>query len=443
MKATQYETTQQEKLVTKQLATTTAVNHNHLNVGTTQQQEIWGFGQTFNELGAVALQGAPTQARDEIMDDLFKPGVGMNYSICRIPVGASDYAVSWYSADETPADYDLVDFSIERDKKYLLPYIKDALKRNADLKFSASPWSPPTWMKTKPVYNYGVLKHDAKTQQAYANYFAKFIRAYDAEGVHISELYVQNEPQRNQKFPSCYWTGEELRDFIKNYLGPTFAKLGLKTDIWLGTINSPLEDTEMTADTTTDYPVITETVLSDPEAYQYIKGVTYQWAGKSVLQRTVQSFPELNYLQSESECGNGQNTWTYAEYVFNLYRHYFNNGVNGYLYWNSVLNAGGESSWGWQQNSLISIDAESGAITYNPEYYVMKHYAHFVKPGAHMLTYDGHLSGESIAFENPDGQVVVVMSNSMNSGRDITLEVKGEIFTAAVQAHSFNTFVIE
>lgn len=443
MKATQYETTQQEKLVAKQLTTTTTVNHNHLNVGTVQQQEIWGFGQTFNELGAVALQSAPAKAREKIMDDLFKPGVGMNYSICRIPVGASDYAISWYSSDETPDDYDLVDFSIERDKKYLLPYIKAALKRNAELKFSASPWSPPTWMKTKPVYNYGILKHDAKTQQAYANYFAKFIRAYDTEGVHISELYVQNEPQRNQKFPSCYWTGEELRDFIKNYLGPTFAKLGLKTDIWLGTINSPLEDTEMTEDTTTDYPVITETVLSDPEAYQYIKGVTYQWAGKSVLQRTVQSFPELNYLQSESECGNGQNTWTYAEYVFNLYRHYFNNGVNGYLYWNSVLNAGGESSWGWQQNSLISIDADSGAVTYNPEYYVMKHYAHFVKPGAHMLNYDGHLSGESIAFENPDGQVVVVMSNSMNSGRDITLEVKGEIFKAAVQAHSFSTFVIE
>ncbi|WP_143461386.1 glycoside hydrolase family 30 protein [Levilactobacillus enshiensis] len=443
MKATQYETTQQEKLVAKQLATTTTINHNHLSVGTTKQQEIWGFGQTFNELGAVALQNASAKTREEIMDDLFKPGVGMNYSICRIPVGASDYAISWYSSDETPDDYDLVDFSIERDKKYLLPYIKAALKRNTDLKFSASPWSPPTWMKTKPVYNYGILKHDAKTQQAYANYFAKFIRAYDAEGVHISELYVQNEPQRNQKFPSCYWTGEELRDFIKNYLGPTFAKLGLKTDIWLGTINSPLEDTEMTEDKTTDYPVITETVLSDPEAYKYIKGVTYQWAGKSVLQRTVQSFPELNYLQSESECGNGKNTWTYAEYIFNLYRHYFNNGVNGYLYWNSVLNAGGESSWGWQQNSLISIDAESGTVTYNPEYYVMKHYAHFVKPGAHMLNYKGHLSGESIAFENPNGQVVVVMSNSMNNGRDISLEVKGEIFTAAIQAHSFNTFVIE
>ncbi|MCO7125162.1 glycosyl hydrolase [Sporolactobacillus shoreicorticis] len=443
MSTTHYETTETLKLKKKDLTSTQAKRHNHLQVSDMKRQEFWGFGQTFNELGTVALQNTTERNRDAILNDLFQPGVGMNYSICRIPVGASDYALSWYSADETPEDYDLANFSIERDKKYLLPYIKEALKRNPDIKFSASPWSPPTWMKTIPVYNYGVLKHDAKTQQAYADYFAKFIRAYDAEGVHIGQLYVQNEPQRDQKFPSCYWTGEELRDFIKIYLGPTFGKLGLDTEIWLGTINSPLEDTEMVKDETTDYPLITGTVLSDPETYQYVKGVTYQWAGKSVLQRTVQSFPELGYLQSESECGNGRNTWVYAEYVFNLYRHYISNGVNGYLYWNSVLNDGGESTWGWHQNSMISINPDNGEVTYNPEYYVMKHFAHFVKPGAHVLDYSGHLYGESVAFENPDAEIVVVMSNSMNSARDITISVKGQTYEAVVQAHSFNTFVID
>lgn len=442
MSAKQIETTQDQKLHEVELSTTTEKAFNSLEVGTEKHQEIWGFGQTFNELGAVALQNLSEEKRNEILDDLFTPK-GMNYNICRIPVGASDYALNWYSADETTDDYDLADFSIERDKKYLLPYVKAAQKRNPDIVFSISPWSPPTWMKSHPVYNYGILKHDPKVQQAYADYFVKFCEAYEKEGVHISWIFPQNEPQRDQKFPSCYWTGEELRDFIKNYLGPTVEKPGLKdTQIWLGTVNSPLEDTEMTKDETTDYPVIAETVLSDPDAYKYVKGVTYQWAGKSILQRTVHSFPELGYLQSESECGNGDNTWTYAEYVFNLFRHYIENGVNGYMYWNSVLQ-GGSSTWGWLQNSMISVDADKGIATKNPEYYVMRHYAHYIQHGAHLVDYTGHLYGESTAYENPDGSVVVVMSNSMNHGRDITVTAKGQTYKASVKAHSFNTFVFD
>ncbi|WP_024747037.1 glycoside hydrolase family 30 protein [Levilactobacillus namurensis] len=442
MTATQIESTVTQQFVTHTLTTTVQPQHDHLKVGTQTKQEIWGFGQTFNELGWQALSQLPQTKRDEILDDLFKPEDGENYQVCRIPIGASDYALNWYSLDETPGDYDLKDFSIERDRKYLIPYIKAAQQRNPNIIFSASPWSAPTWMKTKPVMNYGVLKSDAKTQQAYANYFVKFVQAYEEEGIHISQIFPQNEPQRDQKFPSCCWTGETMRDFIKDYLGPTFKRAGLNTEIWLGTINSPLEDTEMTKDETTDYPVISETVLSDPEAYQYIKGVTYQWAGKSVLQRTVQAFPELNYFQSESECGNGHNSWTYAEYVFNLFRHYFSNGVNAYLYWNSVLQDG-ESTWGWLQNSMISVDSATQSVTYNPEYYVMRHYAHYVRPGAHLLDYGGHASGEATAYRNPDGSIVVVMSNSMNHDRNVTIEVNDQCYQAHLAEHSFNTFIFE
>lgn len=442
MKAKQIASTELHKLKEATLEVSEQGLHNNLVIGTSKKQEIWGFGQTFNELGAVALQKLSEEKRNEILDDLFSPK-RMNYNICRIPMGASDYALDWYSADETIDDYDLVDFSIERDKKYLLPYIKAAQKRNPDIVFSISPWSPPTWMKTHPVYNYGTLKHDPKVQQAYANYFVKFCEAYEAEGVHISWIFPQNEPQRDQKFPSAYWTGEELRDFIKYYLGPTVEKSSLNdTQIWLGTINSPLEDTEITKDETTDYPVITETVLSDYDAYKYVKGVTYQWAGKSVLQRTVQSFPELGYLQSESECGNGNNSWTYSEYVFNLFRHYISNGVNGYMYWNSVLQ-GGSSTWGWLQNSMISVDSETGEARKNPEYYVMWHYAHYIQHGAHLLSYSGHAAGEATAYENPDGSVVVVLSNSMNNERTVSIEVKGNTYLADLESHSFNTFVFE
>ncbi len=117
---------------------------------------------------------------------------------------------------------------------------------------------------------------------------------------------------------SCKWTGEQLREFISSYLGPAFKKHQLKTEIWLGTINAPEPWEEMIHGTSSDYDASAHTDLRDPDAYQYIKGVGYQWAGKYAIQRTVQSYPELSYMQTENECGDGKNSWEYAHYVHNF-----------------------------------------------------------------------------------------------------------------------------
>lgn len=101
-----------------------------------------------------------------------------------------------------------------------------------------------------------------------------------------------------------------------------------------------------------------------------MSGVGYQWAGKGAVQRTHQSWPDLRLLQTESECGEGSNTWEYAHYVFTLLHHYLSNGVNGYVYWNMVLPPGGRSTWGWPQNSMLTVDATLQTVTYNPEFYV-------------------------------------------------------------------------
>ena len=169
----------------------------------------------------------------------------------------------------------------------------------------------------------------------------------------------------DQKFPSCKWTGEKLQVFIKDYLGPTFEAHGLKTEIWLGTINAPEPFNELVEKELGDFDDYAGLVLSDPEAYKYITGVGYQWAGKYAIQNTVRSYPELKYLQTENECGNGKNTWEYAHYVYKLFHHYFINGVNGYLYWNAVLELEGESTWGWKQNSMITVNPEIKNFTFN------------------------------------------------------------------------------
>lgn len=405
-------------------------------------QRLEGFGGCFNELGYEALCHLPEEARSKVLHALFHPEGEHKFSICRLPIGASDYALDWYSHNETDGDFTMELFSIDRDRERLIPYIKEALRLNPDLKLFASPWSPPTWMKHPKAYNYGTLRWEKEILEAYALYFVKFVEAYKMEGITIHQVHVQNEVVADQKFPSCVWTGEQLREFIRDYLGPAFEKSGLDTEIWLGTINAPEPWDEWLKKKATGFDAYANTVLSDPEAYKYVKGVGYQWAGKHAIQRTVQSYPELRYMQTENECGDGENTWFYAKYVFDLYQHYFTNGVNAYIYWNMVLEPKGRSTWGWEQNAMLTVDPAAKQATRNPEYYVMKHFAHFTAPGDSRIGLKGPWSGNAIAFEKLDGTRVIVLANPFKDTRELRLSAGSEIYRFQLEPESFHTIVI-
>ncbi|WP_342416551.1 glycoside hydrolase family 30 protein [Paenibacillus sp. FSL R10-2782] len=405
-------------------------------------QLVEGFGGCFNELSYVALNHLKSDERAQVLHSLFHPEGEHKFTICRLPIGASDYALEWYSHNETDGDVEMKHFSIERDQQYLIPFIREALQLNPDLKLFASPWSPPTWMKSPKAYNYGTLRWEKDILKAYALYFVKFVQAYREAGITIHQVHVQNEVIADQKFPSCVWTGEQLREFIRDYLGPAFEEHGLDTEIWLGTINAPDPWEELMKKTSTGFDEYAHTVLSDPEAYKYIKGVGYQWAGKNAIQRTVASYPELRYMQTENECGNGENSWDYAKYVYNLYQHYFTNGVNAYIYWNMVLEPKGKSTWGWEQNSMITVDPADRKRTLNPEYYVMKHFSHFVLPGARRIGLHGSWTGNVVAFRNADGQTVVVIANPFYESRVLNLSAGEGTHHFELEPESFNTIVI-
>ena len=402
-------------------------------------QTVDGFGGCFNELSWIALSKLSDEKKNAILDELFLNESGCKFNLCRLPIGANDYSTEWYSLNETDNDYEMKDFSIERDQKYLIPYIKEGLKRKPDLKLFASPWSPPIWMKYPKVFNYGTLIWNKEILAAYALYLFKFLEAYEEEGIKIDQIHVQNEPMSSQKFPSCIWTGEQFREFIGEYIGPLFEKNKVAAEIWLGTLNGPEFDNRQLY---TDYDDYANLVLSDEKAAKYVKGVAYQWAGKNAVQRTHESWPEIKLMQTENECGDGKNSWEYAHYVFRLFRHYFTNGVNAYIYWNMALEPGGLSTWGWNQNTLVTIDPEANEYVYNPEYYVMKHFSHFIKSGAIRLGTKGHFTGNSLAFENPDGTVVLVVNNGFKNDRKITLIVKDKEITVILKPYSFNTFIV-
>ena len=415
-------------------------------------QSIDGFGGCFNELGWEALISLPETKKQSIIKELFSPA-GANFSYCRMPVGSSDYALSYYSFDDVPEDFTMRNFNIDRDRYILIPYIKEALKVRKDLRIWASPWSPPTWMKVNNHYamRAGSVKKTVKIGndmdtaknilnnatafimqesylKAYALYFSKFIKAYEKEGVKIDGLDVQNEIAWAPQWPSCTWRPEDLSFFIGKHLGPRFKADSIATHIWLGTINY-------------GEPDYVRTILNNKDAAQYISGVGFQWAGKKAIGTITKEYPQYRYMQTESECGDNENDWRAAEKTWGLIKLYLSAGANSYMYWNLVLEKKGLSSWGWGQNMLVSIDTVSKEVVYNPEYYLMKHLSHYVLQGAHLVQTSGY--NDCLAFVNDNGTTVLLVANPSGTTKKVNIVVNGKTIGAELKPKSFNTISVK
>ncbi len=399
---------------------------------TGQRDQTWrGFGGCFNELGWIALEALASGARRRVLQALFGPEAdGCRLRACRVPIGANDYAETWYSPNETDGDYAMEHFSLERDRRYLMPYIRAALALQPELTLFASPWSPPTWMKFPKSYNYGRLVWTRRNRKAYAEYLRRFVEGYRAEGLPLTAVHVQNEPNSDQKFPSCLWSGEQMRDFIREDLGPLFRRAQLDCEIWAGTIERE------------DFHAWGDTIFSDDQCRKYVRGMSFQWAGKGQVQRMRLSWPEVPLIQSESECGSGANSWAEAHHTFDLLWHYLTNGVEAYTYWNLVLPPGGVSTWGWPQNALVTVDPATREVTYNPDFYAMAHLSRYVQPGARRICLVGPWTGNSVAFENPDGAVVVAVQNAAREARDFVFEGAAGKVGGRLPAGSLNSFVM-
>ncbi len=443
------------------ISITTATGRADLVINTDKPlQVIDGFGTCFNELGWTSLSLLPVKDRDSIFRELFAPGVGACFNLCRMPVGANDFSRAWYSYDETPGDFDMKHFSIDNDLQTLVPFIKKAQQYNPALQLWASPWSPPTWMKYNQHYaarsvlgnidfkseefgmdltgiNNGLpadkegkegtdmFIQQEKYFKAYARYFTKFIEAYRDQQVNISMVMPQNEFNSAQVFPSCTWTVEGLSKFLA-YLGPQMKRLNVS--VFFGTMERANEK-------------LVDTILTDPQCKNYIKGIGFQWAGKGAIAGLHQRYPSLRCYQTEQECGNGKNDWQYCLYAWDLMKHYISNGANAYMYWNTSLKQGGISTWGWKQNSLISVDTVGHSFHYNYEYYLLKHVSHFVKPGARFVPATGY--NDVLAFVNPDKTVVVVVRNREDKDIPLRIQVGAKMINPVLKAGSFNSFVLQ
>lgn len=430
------------------------------------RQTIEGFGACFNELGWASLSKLEASARDSIMNELFTPGVGGNFTICRMPVAANDFSVDWYSYNETEGDFAMDKFSIAHDRQMLIPFIQAALRFQPELKIWASPWCPPSWMKYNRHYAgkstmkmYRALKEQLKEGEstymarvvdnglpedkegdegmdmfiqedaylkAYALYFSKFIDAYRKEGIDIFAVMPQNEFNSAQIFPSCCWTAKGLRNFVGKYLGPAMTEKGV--EVMFGTMERA-------------NVALVDTILQDPDCARFIKGVGFQWAGKDALPKVYAKYPDLKLYQTEQECGDGKNSWEGAVYAWNLMKHYLKHGVSAYEYWNISLAEGGISRWGWAQNSLVVVDEAKQSYRYTPEYYMLKHVSHYVLPGAKRLETSGAYD-DVLAFVNTDNSVIIIIGNTQSSDKVVRFQVGGKVYSPVLKANSINTFKI-
>ncbi|MEI9952444.1 MAG: glycoside hydrolase family 30 beta sandwich domain-containing protein [Pseudomonadota bacterium] len=375
-----------------------------------------GFGGTFNEAGWDALMVLSESDRQLALSYLFDAANGANFAYGRLPIGASDYAMSRYTLDDsTTADYTMASFSIEHDKKLLIPYIKAAKAIKSDIHFWASPWTPPGWMKSNNSIDSGNMKDDDKTLAAFALYLKKYVQAYAGEGLTIEAVHPQNEPGYSPPYPSCGWTEALYIKFIRDYLGPLFAKDNIPAQIWCGTMSNQTDGT------------IATNLAKDAKAMTYVKGFGLQWNTRgsiSALKSTNQPI-----MQTEHKCGNydfatdywsqssydpskPQNDYAYGVESWKNIKDWVVAGVNSYSAWNMVLDTLGtnlNTTKPWHQNALLVVDRAAKKLTATPAYYVFRHLSQFAAPKATVI---GTSGGDALAFKNPDGAFVVVMYNS-------------------------------
>jgi O-glycosyl hydrolase len=379
-------------------------------------QKIVGFGGAFNERGWLALQSLSAGQRRDILLALFDDSTGAGYSLVRTPIGASDYALNAYSLDETPGDVSMRDFSIDRDRTLLIPYIQAAREIAPSLTVWASPWSAPAWMKTNNSMTHGGSLI-AAYEPAYARYLAAYVQAYAASGIPIRAISVQNEPTQGPAYPSMVMPASQMAEFVGNYLAPLFSTLGLHTAI---RVNE--EPTRARWDYTLQ-------VIANPAVRKAVAGSDlHGYHGSSAdLLRLHNAAPGLDIWQSEA-MNLDRPHYEYAdaprwgaEIAEDL-----QNWVSGWDFWNMVTDDTGRSSWGWQQDAVVLVNTDNQGVAYTPKYYAMAHFSRFIRPGAYRIATSGVPRGlVATAARNPDGTDVLVVVNSGRGDSTFTLATGG------------------
>ena len=403
-----------------------------------QFQQMDGFGAAVTDSSAwLMYTRMSTSQRNDLMKRLFDPANGIGISFVRIPMGASDFSVNGpYSYDDLPpgqTDPTLSKFSINHDTAYILPILKQALAHNPALKFMANPWSPPAWMKTNGSM-YGTSNGHIGTlipsdYSLLAQYFVKFIQAYQAQGIPIYAITPQNEPgYAPDNYPGMFFPASDESNFIKNYLSPALNQANLHPRL-------------IPYDHNWDNPHYAKTLLGDPATNRDIAGISWHcYAGSSTVMSALHAlYPTKDVY--ETECATGASVTPIS--TSDLLMQSVQNWTKTVELWNIALEANHGPHNGGCPDCLgvVTVDPNTGNVLYSNDYYLIGHFSKFVVPGTYHIGADTLGSLTDVAFKNPDGSKVVVAYNDGFCSRTFKVRWNGsQFFTYTLPAGATVTF---
>jgi glucosylceramidase len=406
-------------------------------------QSLLGIGGAITDASAEVFALLPEDKQEELLKAYYDPEEGIGYTLCRTTIHSCDFSKESYTyvSDE---DKELKTFSIDHDREFRIPMIKKATAAaGGELPLYVSPWSPPAFMKdSKNMLQGGKLLPEYR--DAWALYYTKFIKAYEAEGMPIWGLTIQNEPMATQRWESCIYTAEEERDFLKNHLGPTMEREGLgdkKIIVW--DHNRDLINHRA------------NTIFDDPEASKYAWGIGFHWyenwtGGDPMfvnLGNINESYPDKNLIFTEG-CNEAfdhdkYEYWPNAERYGRSMINDFNNGTVAWTDWNILLDeTGGPNHVGNLCFAPVHAETGEGELVFTPSYYYIGHFSKFIRPGAKRVsTVSSRSALLSTSFLNEDGTMVTVVMNHTDEPITYKLFIGDKAVEQEILPHAMQTLV--
>nr|WP_199003110.1 glycoside hydrolase family 30 protein [Flavobacterium sp. ASV13] len=405
-------------------------------------QTFLGIGGAITDASAEVFARLSPKKQQEFLTAYYDKNKGIGYSLARTNIHSCDFSSESYTYVQE-GDKDLKTFNIDHDRKYRIPLIKKAIETaGGKITLFASPWSPPAFMKdNNDILHGGVLLPEFA--QSWANYYAKFIKAYEKEGIPVWGLTIQNEPMAKQRWESCIYTPEAERDFLKNFLGPTLEKEGL------GSKNIIIWDHNRGDMLVTRANL----VFSDPEVSKYAWGIGFHWyetwnGGTPKFESVAEvhkAFPNKNLIFTEGciekfDAGKFQ-FWGNAErYGLNMIND-FNNGTVAWTDWNILLDQnGGPNHVGNFCFAPIHGDTSKDELIYTPMYYYIGHLSKFIRPNAKRI--EATISDKTLlstTFKNADGKIATIIMNSSDKEVIYSITNNKQKTTITIPAHAMQT----
>ncbi len=432
------------------------------------KQTITGFGGSFTQASAYLVNGLGEENRNKVMVAYFGEK-GANYSLTRTHINSCDFSLENYAYANTPGDTLLKDFSIEKDKEFLIPMIKQAQALSKDgFKIISSPWTAPPWMKDNNDWRGGKLLPEYN--KTWALYFSKYIEEYAKEKINIWGITVENEPLgNNSNWESMHFSAQEMTNFVSKHLGPKLEE-DKHNVVLLGYDQNRDKELKEWADV----------MFKDKESSKYFDGTavhwyasTYDYFGES-LEYTHNKAPNKYIIQTEA-CADSEvpkwrdDAWYWSKEATDwgwdwasdedkyLHPKYapvnryardiigcLNNWVDGWVDWNMVLDKQGGPNWfkNWCVAPVIA-DIKTDEVYFTPIYFIMSHFSKYIRPGAVILHSEMNNDKlQSVAAQNPDGSIIIVAFNEGVDQINYTVELDKEEIKLAIGPQAIQTTII-